>query len=77
MIALTHLDFRDAMVFNPLGPVFVGAFIFWWILSVYQMAAGRQVCVFQWAGRHVGLLAIIGTAILFVFGGIRILLVTQ
>ena len=73
VISLTHLRFREAVSLNPLGPLFVGMFVLWWALSVYQMAAGRQVCVFQWAGRHVGLLAIIGTLILFVFGGIRIL----
>lgn len=73
VLALTRLDFRDAIAFNPLGPVFVGIFILWWVLSVYQMATGRRVYLLEWAGNHVSLLAIIGTVVLFVFGGMRVL----
>ena len=73
VISLTYLRFHEAVSLNPLGPLFVGVFVLWWVLSVYQMAAGRQVRILHWAGRRIGLLAIIGTAILFVFGGIRIL----
>ena len=74
VLALTHLDFHTAMIFNPLGPVFVGFFILWWGLSVYHMGTGRRVRLLEWAGSHVSLLAIIGTVVLFVFGGMRILI---
>jgi hypothetical protein len=73
MVSLTHLDFRRAMLFNPLLPVFLGFFILWWVLSVYQMATGGKVRVLEWAESHPGLIAIVGTVILFVFGGMRIL----
>ena len=73
MVSLTHMDFRRAMLFNPLLPVFLGIFILWWVLSVYQMATGRQVRLLEWAESHLGLIAIVGTVILFVFGGMRIL----
>ena len=73
VVALTHLDFHDAMLLNPLAPVFVGFFILWWALSVYRIATERRVGVLDWAGSHVGLIAILGTAALLVFGGIRAL----
>ena len=76
VLALTQLDFHQAMVFNPLVPAFGGIFVVWWALSVYQIATRRSVRVLDWANSHVGLLAIIGTVVLFVFGGIRILLLT-
>lgn len=75
-MALTQLDFHQAMVFNPLVPVFGAIFALWWALSVYQIATRRPVRVLDWANSHVGLLAIIGTVVIFVFGGIRILLLT-
>jgi len=77
MVSLTHMDFRNAMLFNPLLPLFMGIFILWWVLSVYQMATGRQVRLLEWAESRLGLIAIVGTVILFLFGGMRILLLVR
>ena len=77
MESLTHMDLRRAMLFNPLLPVFLGFFILWWVLSVYQMATGRQVRLLKWADVHISLVAITGTAVLFIFGVMRILLLVR
>ena len=76
-MALTRLDFSRALQMNPLGLAFVGVFGLWWVISIYQITAGRRTRLYDWAARKSNLLALIGVVILILFGILRIVLLAS
>lgn len=73
VMAITRLDFMLALQMNPLGIVFVGIFGLCWVISIYQIAAGRRTRLYDWAVRKSNLLALLGVVILILFGVFRII----
>lgn len=72
VMALAHLDWARAMAFNPLGPVFLGMCALWWTNALIEIRTGRRTRLWEWTIRNIVPLAILGIAVLTIFGGLRI-----
>ena len=72
VIALTHLDFHRSVAMHPFGIPVLAVLGLWWVLSLYEIAAGKRTDVLRWARDRGVLLAVIGFVLLVVFGAIRI-----
>ena len=71
-MALVRLDFDLAIRLNPPGLVFVGIFCLWWVSSIYETVTRRRTWLHDWTTRKLNMLIIIGIAVLFLFGTLRI-----
>jgi len=75
--ALAHLDFHRSVAMHPFGIPAVALFGLWWILSLYETAIGRRTDALRWARERGVLLAVIGFALVAVFGAIRVWLLIR
>ena len=75
--ALAHLDLHGSVAMHPFGIPAVALFGLWWILSLYETAIGRRTDALRWARERGVLLAVIGFALVVVFGAIRIWLLVR
>lgn len=75
--ALAHLDFHRSVPMHPFGVPAVVLFGLWWMLSLYEIAIGKRTRVLRWARERGVLLAVIGFALVAVFGAIRVWLLVR
>lgn len=77
VVALSHLDFPRSVTMHPFGVPAVGLFALWWVLSLYEIVAGKPVGILRWAHGRSALFAMIGFALIIVFGVVRIWLIVR
>lgn len=74
LAALAHLDFRQALSFNPIAVILAGFFALLWVTAVHEILTRRRTRLLDWVrGREATLvLSCLGLTILY--GVLRIVL---
>lgn len=74
LVALSHLDFRQALSFNPVAVILAGFFALLWAMAVHEILTRRRTRLLDWVRGRVQVLVLWCLGLTLLYGVLRIVL---